>query len=292
MVGDHDRSARALEALAARGRDCDLAIEQGLGGRTAERDQQLRLHERDLAIEIRLAGGDLAAFWSAVVWRSALDRICDIDVFSALQPDRREHVVEQAPGLADEGLATLVLLRARRLAHQHPACLAVAHAGHGLLAALAQPTGLAIADLGFERVPFERGDAGAASRIRRRRRNANGCGRRSVRGLGARGTVRAGLERNARSRSGSPGRCGWGRIRRTRHLDPGRGGRVGFGRCRLGRFTLRIIRFGDLRLPRAQAPDRAESHLAQHRVAAGGQARRHHSARLITIASSRPPAAG
>src|SRR5690606_9097362 len=147
------------EALAARGRDADFSPEQRLGRGPSERDQDLRAHEFDLALQIGQAGADLGRLRRAIVRRPALDRIRDIDVLAAAQADCTEHVVEQASRLADEGLALAVLLLARSLAHQHPAPRAVADAGYRLGASVAEhalPTGV---DLRFERVPVEGRDA-------------------------------------------------------------------------------------------------------------------------------------
>lgn len=52
VIGDDHRGAAALEALSARGANRDLALQQGLRSRPPERDQDVRLDERDLALQI------------------------------------------------------------------------------------------------------------------------------------------------------------------------------------------------------------------------------------------------
>jgi hypothetical protein len=93
----------------------------------------------------------------------------------ALQADGGQHRVEQAPGLADEGLAPLVLLGARAFADEQPVGLAVAHAGHGLLAALAQHTAFAAEDARLQGVPAEAGQVAGGLDAGRRNHLGHRC---------------------------------------------------------------------------------------------------------------------
>src|SRR3990170_1432779 len=52
-------------------------------------------------------------------WRAALQDIADIAVALAVEAHRLEHLREELPGQADEGLALRVLVGARRLADAH-----------------------------------------------------------------------------------------------------------------------------------------------------------------------------
>src|SRR5690606_5889669 len=113
----------------------------------------------------------------AIVGRAAFDRIGDVHILRALEPQGPKHIVEQAPGLADERLAALILFRARPLPYEHPARLTIAHAGNGLLAALAKHTRTAGPDGVLEGCPVERFDSrqpfgivGLAELLRRTRR--------------------------------------------------------------------------------------------------------------------------
>ena len=95
----------------------------------------------------------------AVAGRPALEDVGDVDVLAALHSERRQHVVEELPGLSDEGLALRVLLGARRLADEQPFGADVAHAGHRLLAGAREAAGDAGIDVRGEVAPVERGDA-------------------------------------------------------------------------------------------------------------------------------------
>ena len=63
---------------------------------------------------------DLGRLGRAVVGRPALEHVGDVDVAAARDAKRREHVVEQPPGLPHERLASRIFFRARRLADEQP----------------------------------------------------------------------------------------------------------------------------------------------------------------------------
>src|SRR2546430_16689570 len=77
-----------------------------------------RLDQRDLPEQITLAGLDLVGLRIAISRRAAHEHIRDIDLL-APEPDSRQQLVEQFSGLADEGLALLVLLEPGRFADGH-----------------------------------------------------------------------------------------------------------------------------------------------------------------------------
>src|SRR5690606_26494332 len=74
--------------------DRQRAVEQGLGGDTADDEDQLGLDERDLAVEEAAAGGELAGLRVTVVGRSAFERVRDVDAL-AWRAGGRKHRVEQ-----------------------------------------------------------------------------------------------------------------------------------------------------------------------------------------------------
>jgi hypothetical protein len=141
MVGNDQRQAGIGVHAPAQAGDRGVGGEQRLRGEAPHREDQLGLDEVDLRVQVRRAPRDLLRLRIAVARRPALEHVADIDVLLAGQVDGGEHVVEQAPGLADERFAEAVLLRARRLAHQQPVGLLVADPEHGLGARLVQTAG-------------------------------------------------------------------------------------------------------------------------------------------------------
>ena len=108
----------------------------------AERDDDVGLQQFDLPFQVRTAGSTLLRRRRPVAAigadRAALDHVGDIGRFSASQPERAQHVVEQLAGRTDERFALLVLGAARTFADEQPARLAIADARHRELAPLAQ----------------------------------------------------------------------------------------------------------------------------------------------------------
>ena len=74
----------------------------------------------------------------AVPGRAALDHVRDVDVLAG-HADPAEQLVEELPGLADERVALLVLVEARRLADEHQVRLRVADAEDDLGPPSARP---------------------------------------------------------------------------------------------------------------------------------------------------------
>ncbi len=97
-----------------------------------------RLDQLDLPEEIRLARLDLVGHRVAVAGRAALDDVGDVDL-GAGEPDALEQPVEELAGLADERVALLVLVEARRLADEHQVGVGVAHAEDDLRAPFGEP---------------------------------------------------------------------------------------------------------------------------------------------------------
>src|SRR3990170_777929 len=75
------------------------------------------LYQLDLPLEVLSAGIDLPGQRVAGVRRAALDDVRDEHLVAA-QADGRDEFVQEASGRADEGTRLLVLVEARRLAHE------------------------------------------------------------------------------------------------------------------------------------------------------------------------------
>ncbi len=107
------------------------AAQQALRRELAERDDHARADDLDLAEQERLAGRHLVRLGIAIARRAALDHVGDVDLLAG-QADRLDDLRQQLPGAADEGLALLVFVLARRLAHEHQPRLRMADAEHHL----------------------------------------------------------------------------------------------------------------------------------------------------------------
>ena len=102
-----------------------------------ERRDQGGLDQLDLSPEMRLTRLDLLRQRVTVSRRPALQYVADPHVV-ARHPDPFEQLDEELPGGADERNAVLVLVEARRLAHEHQLGARGAGAEHDLRAGLGQ----------------------------------------------------------------------------------------------------------------------------------------------------------
>ena len=178
MIGhDQRRASIAMHAI-AQARDRSVDVEQPACGALAERDDQAWRDQFDLPVEIRSAGLRFERLGRAVVRRTAFQDVGDVDVPGAIEFERHQHVVEQLPSRADERFTLRILVRARRLADEHPLRVGAANAGHRIASRLAQRAGRAHGDIArpSRRNPASR-SARAAHRHPRVDQSLDGNGR-------------------------------------------------------------------------------------------------------------------
>ena len=96
-----------------------------------------------------LTGLDLVWHRVAVPWGPALDHVRDVHVRTG-HADPAEELVEELPRLADERIALLVLVEARRLADEHQLRVRVADAEDDLRAPFVETAARAPCDLSRE----------------------------------------------------------------------------------------------------------------------------------------------
>ena len=101
----------------------------------AQRDDNLGFDHCDLAHQEGRACVAFLAFRRSIPRRTALHDIRDVNL-PPLDPHRLEHVIEQLPSAAHEGLALLVFIGARALADKHQFGLRIPHAKNDLLPSL------------------------------------------------------------------------------------------------------------------------------------------------------------
>src|SRR5690606_29303857 len=114
----HDPDAVPSEPPTAQPGDALGGLEEVLGRHVTQRAYHLRLDDPDLLEQHALAGGDLGRRGVAVARRAVLHDVGDVDLV-ALEPHRREDLVEELAGAAHERPTGEVLLLAGRLAHEH-----------------------------------------------------------------------------------------------------------------------------------------------------------------------------
>ena len=146
---DRLRRQRRVDEVAALARDAEVAAEQRLGRGRAETDEHARLQHRDLGIQPRPAGGDLAPV--RLLMDSALalglplevlDDIGDVDL-RAVDLDLLERPVEQLSRGPDERTPFEVLAVAGLLADEDDVRVRGSLAENGLRAGLPERSGLA-----------------------------------------------------------------------------------------------------------------------------------------------------
>jgi hypothetical protein len=86
-------------------------------------DQERLALRQFVGLGVAVAGGRHFSVLAMKTWRAGAR-------LAARQPERAQHVVEQLPRLADEGLALAVLLLAGRFADDHPVGLRVGRPEH------------------------------------------------------------------------------------------------------------------------------------------------------------------
>src|SRR5271170_74118 len=121
---DELRAACLVQASAQAGEGRFASKKVGCS-RRAQGDNYLRADDFDLAEEELRAGVGLLRLGDAVLRRTALDDVGDVDL-SAFQAHGGNHVVEELAGAAYEGKALHVFVCARAFADEHEAGVGVA----------------------------------------------------------------------------------------------------------------------------------------------------------------------
>ena len=116
VVGRHEQCALLVEKFTVVAGNREARVEHPLRGHAAQTDNDFGTDQLKLLAQPRHARGGFFRQRVAVLRRTALDAVGDVDA-RAVEPDHREHIVEELARPADERLALLVLVRARGLAH-------------------------------------------------------------------------------------------------------------------------------------------------------------------------------
>ena len=109
--------------------DAVAGRQQRLGRGIAERHQHVGIDQFDLPLDERQADLRLLRRRGAVAGRPPRDHVGDVGL-AAVEPDRRDHPVQQFAGTSDERQAFDILVAAGRFADEHDARLGIAVGEH------------------------------------------------------------------------------------------------------------------------------------------------------------------
>jgi len=124
------------------------------GGGTGK-ENDLRLDQIELSVQILPACGSFLVGRGAVSRRPTFHDVTDINVFIFINVHRSEDFVEELTGFADERKTCLIFILTRSFSDDHQSGFGVAAKEHDTLACLAQSAGFALAGVlveFFERV--------------------------------------------------------------------------------------------------------------------------------------------
>src|SRR5689334_17858634 len=100
MIRHYERSIQLAEVvhLAAQPAQGQVGAQQVLGRNPSNRQHEPGLQERDLAHQVRQAGGHLLRLRVPVVRRTALEHVGDVDVGPPIEAYGAQHRIQQVPG--------------------------------------------------------------------------------------------------------------------------------------------------------------------------------------------------
>src|SRR5579863_9040042 len=150
MIGGDEFRAVVVEPLAAESGNAQRGLEHRLRGATAEATNHPGLDHAELANEIGRAGCDFVLFRQAIFGRTAFHDVADVNIRTA-KAHRLDHLREEFPGAADEGLALLVFVAAGTFTDENELRLRIADAEDDVGASLVEFAARAVgADVGAD----------------------------------------------------------------------------------------------------------------------------------------------
>src|SRR5210317_492100 len=112
MIRDHQRNTAQIVRPATHTAHRITAVEEVLRSNLADSQNDFRLDQFNLPLEIAATGRRLCRLGITIVRRATFEDIRNEHALAAL-PDREQHLVEQVPRPADEWLAAAILLGPR-----------------------------------------------------------------------------------------------------------------------------------------------------------------------------------
>jgi len=161
-------AATEVLKLAADARNGLLCFQQRLGGRGPQGDDDLRLDDPQLLKQRGRAGDDFLRLGRAVLRRTALQHVADVDLLTRDAHALGEDVGQQLAGASDEGSAGLVFLKAGGFTHENNLGVGVALAKNQHRPRGPQRTGGAACQVGFQGVELGLARSGGGRRSDRR----------------------------------------------------------------------------------------------------------------------------
>src|SRR5205814_10581381 len=110
-----------LEPCAAKPHDSFAFAEHVSRGNRADEHDKFGIDQLDMASQERQARRRFLRRGIAVVGRSPVQHIGNVNILFSVKTDRREHLVEQFPGAPYEGKSRKIFVPPRRLAYEENA---------------------------------------------------------------------------------------------------------------------------------------------------------------------------
>jgi hypothetical protein len=152
MERRHQRHALIFVPAPAQMRDRRSTTQQDLRRELPERHDDAWTDQRDLPVEKGLARDDLVGLRIAIVRRTALHDVRDVDVVAAKAHALRDDVGEEHAGAPDERDALAVLVLARSFTDEHQVGRCAADSEDDVRAPFAELAARTIADHGAQLV--------------------------------------------------------------------------------------------------------------------------------------------
>src|ERR1700691_1203467 len=144
VCGDKFRAAE-IEPLAAEAGNALGCLQQRLGGAASQAANHFRANHINLSKKEWRASRDFIFLRQAIFRRAAFHHVADVNILAA-QPHRFDHLREQFPRAADEGLAFDVFIAAGTLADENHLRFHAAHSENDIRAAFVQLAASAVAN--------------------------------------------------------------------------------------------------------------------------------------------------
>ena len=149
MEGGHYFDPFVILEAPAQSRDAFARVEQIFHRGIAQHNDHFRLHDRDLAEQIRFARRRFFSRGSAIAWRTAAVNVSDQHFFT-FQTDRFDDLRQQLSGAPDKRACLYVLIRAWRLTDKHQSRFSISFGMDHVLAFEMQWAARAVADFSVD----------------------------------------------------------------------------------------------------------------------------------------------
>jgi hypothetical protein len=133
--------------------DPEIFPDQSRGGNSAQTDQNFRLYQSNLIVEIADAGILLHFLGVTIVRRAAFDDVRNVAILFAVKVNDTQHIIQQLSCTTHKGLSLQIFLLSRTFAHEHDLTFPVAYTEYYIVPCGAKPATVATAAGIFKACP-------------------------------------------------------------------------------------------------------------------------------------------